>query len=511
MALTGHRAWARTSAGSIIAGAAVEVRRVADNSLATLYTDAGGGTGVSNPFTTEADGSYEFYTEPDRYNVLVGTGASQETVPLDLTDGRAQVPWPSRAQAVTDIANGFEAADGTIASDGTVQYVASAGATAISDMLGWLPFGAPSEAHFNNESDYTSFLSTLSKFYTENQASEFAFESYSSFGGSWDAKQLSYTDDDAGGVSGSRVNFASIRKTLGSGLNGPSNADYAGFFESTKDDHLNSTVGGEVDAVYMVVRQGQEHDAGGALIDARKVSGGTGGLVGIEILTAFVDSVTGSVNRHVQTITGFMEGAGGFTGSKGSGFVAEPRVGDIHSGFAAIGRSDLTATFDWAFYAATSRAPTDQIFAVDGETGTVHIGAVSTEYTLRNTSGAFAVHNTAGAKMFGATSSGVAECTDGIELSSDSNHLRKAFTASVGLDFPSIAAQSNQQLTATITGAAPGDFVCVSPTNDLFSSNLVFTGRVTSANTVTVACQNISASAIDPTTQNLRILVIRFG
>lgn len=141
MALTGHRAWARTSAGSIIAGAAVEVRRVADNSLATLYTDAGGGTGVSNPFTTEADGSYVFYTEPDRYNVLVGTGASQETVPLDLTDGRAQVPWPSRAQAVSDIAGGFEAADGTIKSDGTVQYVASAGATAISDMPGWLPFG----------------------------------------------------------------------------------------------------------------------------------------------------------------------------------------------------------------------------------------------------------------------------------------------------------------------------------------------------------------------------------
>lgn len=148
MALTGHRAWARTSAGSIIAGAAVEVRRVADNSLATLYTDAGGGTGVSNPFATEADGSYEFYTEPDRYNVLVGTGLSQETVPLDLTDGRAQVPWPSRAQAVADIAGGFEAADGTIKSDGIVQYVASAGATAISDMPGWLPFGDVTPNHF---------------------------------------------------------------------------------------------------------------------------------------------------------------------------------------------------------------------------------------------------------------------------------------------------------------------------------------------------------------------------
>lgn len=34
------------------------------------------------------------------------------------------------------------APDGTLASDGVVSYVASAGATAISDLLGWLPFGA---------------------------------------------------------------------------------------------------------------------------------------------------------------------------------------------------------------------------------------------------------------------------------------------------------------------------------------------------------------------------------
>jgi len=150
MALTGHTEWARTSAGSIIAGAAVEVRRTADNSLATLYTDVTGSTLINNgvDFVSDENGRYEFYTEPDRYYILVGVGASQVNKPLDLTDGRAQVPWPSRAQAVTDIAGGFEAADGTIKSDGTVFYIAKAGETVISDMPGWLPFGRLSSLHF---------------------------------------------------------------------------------------------------------------------------------------------------------------------------------------------------------------------------------------------------------------------------------------------------------------------------------------------------------------------------
>lgn len=43
---------------------------------------------------------------------------------------------------------GNTATDGSVASDGTVEYVASAGATAISDLLGWLPFGSVTPNHF---------------------------------------------------------------------------------------------------------------------------------------------------------------------------------------------------------------------------------------------------------------------------------------------------------------------------------------------------------------------------
>lgn len=149
MALSAYYGVARTTAGTIIISAAVEVRRAADNSLATIFADETGTTPINNgvDFVTGSDGTFLFYAEPDRYNVLVGSGASQVTVPADIVDGRAQVPWPSRAQAVTDIAGGFVAPDGTVKSDGTVFYIASAGAIAIADMPGWLPFGEERPDH----------------------------------------------------------------------------------------------------------------------------------------------------------------------------------------------------------------------------------------------------------------------------------------------------------------------------------------------------------------------------
>lgn len=155
MALSGYYGVARTTAGTVVASSAVEVRRKADNSLATIWGDEAGTVAIANgtSFQTDANGVFLFYAEPDRYDVLVGSGASQVTVPADIVDGRAQVPWPSRAQAVTDIAGGFVAPDGTVKSDGTVLYIASDGATAIADMPGWLPFGDWYFDHFGAVAD----------------------------------------------------------------------------------------------------------------------------------------------------------------------------------------------------------------------------------------------------------------------------------------------------------------------------------------------------------------------
>lgn len=60
--------------------------------------------------------------------------------------------YSSRAAFVAAVGTGLSVPDGTIASDGTVQYVASTGATAISDLPGWVPFGDVYPDHFADNS-----------------------------------------------------------------------------------------------------------------------------------------------------------------------------------------------------------------------------------------------------------------------------------------------------------------------------------------------------------------------
>ena len=309
---------------------------------------------------------------------------------------------------------------------------------------------------------------------------------------------------------GTRSSQTYIMETIGSGNNGPSNADIPLVIEVSKKDYLTSAVGGEIDGQYVITRQGSVHDAGGVLIDARKVKGGSGGMVGTETLTAWTDA-TGAIIDHVQTIAGFAEGAGGFSGNGTAGFVAEPRKGLVHSLFAAIGRSDLAVQATWAFYAATGRPQAERNFGVRAADGAVFFGLPATTVSLRQVGTSLDVHNTAGTRIGRIDAAGRYVSTDGIQLSSDSDVIRKQFTATAVLDYPSIAAHSNSFLTATVTGAAVGDLVVVSPTNDYASGNLVFTPRVTAANTVTIQCQNISTGAINPGPQTLKIKVERFG
>jgi hypothetical protein len=67
---------------------------------------------------------------------------------LEAQGGNKVAVYPDRATFVAAIDGGLSVVPGTVASDGTVLYVASAGATAIADMPGWLPFGTVESLHF---------------------------------------------------------------------------------------------------------------------------------------------------------------------------------------------------------------------------------------------------------------------------------------------------------------------------------------------------------------------------
>lgn len=92
----------------------------------------------------------------------------------------------------------------------------------------------------------------------------------------------------------------------------------------------------------------------------------------------------------------------------------------------------------------------------------------------------------AGAKvqvLGGAASSGAASAT--------------TLSASASLNFPSVAAAGQAELTITVTGAAVGDAVVLAPPAAP-DAGLVWAGRVSAANTVTVRVANITAAPIDP-------------
>lgn len=82
-------------------------------------------------------------------------------------------------------------------------------------------------------------------------------------------------------------------------------------------------------------------------------------------------------------------------------------------------------------------------------------------------------------------------------------------SGSATLDFGSIASLGNEEKTITVTGAADGDVVSVGVLNAAFTAGLIFTGRVSATNTVSVQCYNSTAGAIDPASAVLKVKVFK--
>ncbi|MEV4287356.1 capsid cement protein [Nonomuraea bangladeshensis] len=81
-------------------------------------------------------------------------------------------------------------------------------------------------------------------------------------------------------------------------------------------------------------------------------------------------------------------------------------------------------------------------------------------------------------------------------------------SASASLNFPSVAAAGQQELTVTVTGAAVGDAVVLAPPAAV-DAGLVWAGRVSAANTVTVRVANITDAPIDPAAAAWGVQVIK--
>lgn len=84
-----------------------------------------------------------------------------------------------------------------------------------------------------------------------------------------------------------------------------------------------------------------------------------------------------------------------------------------------------------------------------------------------------------------------------------------AIGATATLDFPSVAAQSAQNLTITVTGAVVGDCVAPGIPAAAVATGLMFTMYVSAADVVTVRAHNYTTSAINPPSGSFKAMVIR--
>lgn len=82
-----------------------------------------------------------------------------------------------------------------------------------------------------------------------------------------------------------------------------------------------------------------------------------------------------------------------------------------------------------------------------------------------------------------------------------------SLSGSATWDIPSLGTLANSSTTVSVTGAAVGDQVVVSPA--MPSAGIVVSGDVTSANTVTLRAHNTTSGTIDPASTTFRVRVIK--
>jgi hypothetical protein len=92
-------------------------------------------------------------------------------------------------------------------------------------------------------------------------------------------------------------------------------------------------------------------------------------------------------------------------------------------------------------------------------------------------------------------------------IAGNGNTITKVLSGSASLNFGSISAVSQADLTITVTGAAVGDEVIMAlPAAP--AAGIVFNAFVSATDTVTIRASNITAAPVDPAAATYGVIVI---
>lgn len=368
------------------------------------------------------------------------------------------------------------------------------------------------------------------------------------FGGSWQAasKQTSTTDVVRGG--GSRATAAIMRSAIGSGADGPANADYALHVESKKTDYLTSTVAGEIDVVNAVGRQSGGPGAGDMSIylgNAHRVPSTGNGMSVFEGQSTIVDG-TGVVQKSMKVTSGIWNEGVADLRNNGVGVLVRPDTdgSQIDHAFLVLGYNatagtgvrnliKASATMDDAdsYFVVTGDQHADgggKVRAKGGNTSRpafAYIGDENTGLTQVGEGLQSPVNNGTKTGVFGLGWRVGENMSDGglgtlkVEKSialgegtgEDQAKITKMLKTVVsGLDFASIAAGAVGEIVVPLAGVAIGDEITVAPHAN-FNHQVILRAVCVGANSVTISALNTSAAAIDLLAFDCSVFARRFA
>lgn len=294
----------------------------------------------------------------------------------------------------------------------------------------------------SQQSAAVNIANTFTAQQTFNTVATVAF-SPPTFGGTWLANNIITGSSSATHTGNAQTTLYVNRTANGSGLNGSASADYAAYLTTSKTNYLTSTVDGELDTIFASSIQGRKGDGGVFLPYAAKVYdpiGGTGGTLGIESSSRWLDPSTGGNLNDIHALVGFLAGAGGIDNQGGYGFYAETqgaanslKASQINSFSAYYGGAlDLNTNcpsncpyFSNLLVGNGSRSASDTYFKVTAgltQAGDIVVGSGSangadgnptqsggTRWTAKNVAGDFRLYaNDGTTNIFKITNAGVA-------------------------------------------------------------------------------------------------------
>lgn len=154
---------------------------------------------------------------------------------------------------------------------------------------------------------------------------------------------------------------------VGAGINGPADAQVGLTVKAIKDNWWSGSAAGEVDGLYVVVRQGGTSDSAGLCVDAQTT--GTGFVTGHEYVVSVVDAATNRFTFNLDVQSGAINAGQG----NAYGMVATANVGAGRAGvLVQTGQIDGYAAGTWQNALQVMKGGVEK-FAVSGD-GDVRIG-----------------------------------------------------------------------------------------------------------------------------------------